>query len=71
MSKHMLQLDPPIPVTTPRGKALAQVLIDYGPEHDLIYVCFQDDGEAWCWRNQDIRAQTNITFDRKKSVANE
>ena len=68
MSKHMLQLDPPIPVVTPRGKALAQVLIDYGAEHDLIYVCFQDDGEVWCWRNQDIRAQVNITYGREKPV---
>ena len=71
MSHTMLQLNPPIPVTTPRGKALAQILIDYGPEHDLIWVCFEADGECWCWRNQDIRAQTNITFDRQKPVANE
>jgi hypothetical protein len=68
MSQSMLQLNPPIPVTTPRGKALAQVLIDYGPEHDLIWVCFELDGEAWCWRNQDIRAQTNITYAREKPV---
>ena len=65
---HMLQLNPPIPVTTPRGNALAQVLIDYGVEHDLVFVCFQNDGEIWCWRNQDIRAQTNITYGRDKSV---
>ena len=71
MTQTMLQLNPPIPVTTPRGKALAHVLIDYGPEHDLIWTCFQDDGEIWCWRNQDVRAQTNITFDRQKPVANE
>ena len=68
MTQTMLQLNPPIPVTTPRGKALAQVLIDYGAEHDIIWLCFQDDGECWCWRNQDIRAQTNITFDRQKPV---
>lgn len=71
MTQTMLQLNPPIPVTTPRGKALAQVLIDYGAEHDTIWLCFQDDGEVWCWRNQDVRAQTNITFDRQKPVANE
>ncbi len=55
----MLQLDPPLPVTTPKGPALAHVLIDYGAEHDLVWVCFQDNGECWCWRNQDIRATTN------------
>ena len=61
----MLQLDPPIPVETPDGKAMAQVLIDYGPEHDLIWVCFQDNGQCWCWQNQDVRAQKNVTYGRK------
>lgn len=63
----MLQLDPPLPVVTPRGKALAHVLIDYGPEHDLVWVCFGADNEIWCYRNQDIRADVNITFGRGKS----
>ena len=60
----MLQLDPPLPVTTPKGPALAHILIDYGAEHDLVWVCFQGNGECWCWRNQDIRATTNTTFGR-------
>lgn len=60
----MLQLDPPLPVNTPKGPALAHVLLDYGAEHDLVWVCFQDNGECWCWRNQDIRATTNTTFGR-------
>jgi hypothetical protein len=62
----MLQLDPPLPVITPAGKALAHVLIDYGAEHDLLWVCFQDNGECWTWRNQDIRAEKNITFGRNQ-----
>jgi hypothetical protein len=61
----MLQLDPPIPVVTPKGKALAQILIDYGPEYDLIWVCFEDDGQIWCWKNQEVRSETNITFGRR------
>jgi len=61
----LLQLNPPIPVETPRGKAMAQVIIDYGVEHDLVWLCFQNDtGEAWCWNNKFIRAQNNITFSR-------
>ncbi len=32
----MLQLNPPIPVETPKGRGVAQVLIDYGLEHNLI-----------------------------------
>jgi hypothetical protein len=38
----MLQLHQPIPVITPKGKAMAHVLIDYGPDYDLLWVCFQD-----------------------------
>lgn len=62
----MLQLNPPIPLETPKGKALAQILIDYGAEHHLIWVCFQEDTrEIWCWPNNEVRAQTNITMGRK------
>ena len=62
----MLQLDPPLPLDTPKGSALAHVLIDYGPEADLIWVCFQDNGECWSWRNSEVRAQRNITMGRIK-----
>lgn len=61
---YLLQLNPALPIETPKGKALAQVLIDYGPEHDLLWVCFQDNGECWTWNNKEIRAQTNITMGR-------
>jgi hypothetical protein len=61
----ILQLDPPIPVTTPRGSAMAVVLLDYGLEHNLLWVCFQDEtSECWTWSNRDIRAQKNITIGR-------
>lgn len=59
------QLNPPIPVRTPYGKGMAQMVIDYGVEHDLLWIVFQNDtGECWSWRNQDIRAQSNITIGR-------
>jgi hypothetical protein len=64
----MMQLNPPIPLVTPNGKALAQFLIDYGPEFDLLWVCFEENGECWTWRNQDIRAERNITFGRNISI---
>ena len=65
----MLQLDPPMPVVTPKGNAMAHVLIDYGPEHNLFWVCFQDaTGECWTWANKDIRAQSNITLGRVVST---
>ena len=60
------RIEPPIPVTTPKGKAMAIAWLDYGMEHDLMWVCFQDDtGECWTWENADIRARVNITIGRK------
>lgn len=63
----LLQLNPPLPLVTPKGKAWAHVLIDYGQEHDLLWVCFQDDtNECWTWNNRDIKIQENITMNRPK-----
>lgn len=64
----MIQLDPPVPVQTRNGPAMAHILIDYGPEYDLIWVCFEQNGEIWSWRNADIRTQSNLTFGREKHV---
>ena len=59
------RIDPPLPLQTPKGKAMAHFLIDYGFEHDLYWVCFQNEtGECWTWSNKDIRAQINITAGR-------
>jgi hypothetical protein len=61
----IIQLNPPIPVETPKGSALCHLVIDYGIEHNLMWVCFQDKtGECWTWDNKDIRAQKNITAGR-------
>jgi hypothetical protein len=59
------QLNPPIPLDTPKGPALAHFLIDYGPESNLEWVCAQEaTGECWTWQNPDIRFQKNITQGR-------
>lgn len=61
----ILQLNPPLPLETPKGSALAHFLIDYGPEFNLMWICFNDkNGECWTWQNSDIRAQKNITLGR-------
>lgn len=61
----ILQLDPALPIETPKGKALAHFLIDYGIESPVYFVCFIDDtGECWTFKNEDIRAQKNITYGR-------
>ncbi len=59
------QLNPPLPLTTPQGKAWAHFVIDYGQEHDLLWICFQDEsGECWTWNNSEIRIQSNATLRR-------
>lgn len=61
----IIELTSPIPMITPKGKAWAHFMIDYGMEHDLLWVCFQDDtGECWTWTNKDVRIQKNITYNR-------
>jgi hypothetical protein len=61
----MIQLNPPLVLYTPKGKAVCHFMIDYGYEMDLMWVCFQDDtGECWTWRNKDIRIDDNATIER-------
>lgn len=64
----VLQLNPPIPVHTPKGPGLAHVLIDYSPEFSLLWVVFIDEtGECWTFSNEKIRAVKNITMGRELS----
>lgn len=61
----ILQLNPPIPVETPKGPGMAHLVIDYGIEHNLFWVVFIDKtGECWTYPNMDIRAQKNVTLGR-------
>lgn len=65
----MLQLNPPIPLYTPKGKGLAWALIDYGVEHNLMWVVALDEnGEIWTFQNPEVRAQNNITMGRRMNV---
>jgi hypothetical protein len=62
----MLQLDPIIPVDVEGfGKGNAHVLIDYGPEHTLLWVVFFDESRACvAVNNKDIRIQQNYSMKR-------
>lgn len=62
---HIVQLNPPMPLITPKGKGLAHMVIDYGIEHELCWVVFIDEtGECWTYRNSEIRAQKKLTYGR-------
>jgi len=61
----MIRIDPPLPLDTPKGKAMAHFLIDYGVEYHLCWVCFQNEtGECWTWSNKDVRLEANPTMGR-------
>lgn len=61
----IIQLNPTIPLVTPKGKGQALALIDYGTEHDLMWVIAIDNTcEIWTFANMDVRAQKNITMGR-------
>ncbi len=61
----MLQLNPPLPMNTPKGEGFAHILIDYGPESDLYWtVLITETGEIWTFANRDVRAGKNITLGR-------
>ena len=61
------RIEPPIPVTTPKGKAMAIAWIEYGIDNDLVWMCIQDQtGECWQFENAKIRARTNLTWGRNK-----
>ena len=61
----MIQLNPTIPVITPKGNGWAFFMIDLSQEHDLEWVVFLDNtGECWTFRNKDIRIQKNYTLSR-------
>ncbi|MBC7712956.1 MAG: hypothetical protein H7177_06440 [Rhizobacter sp.] len=66
------QLNPQIPMDTPKGPGLATFLIDYGMEHDLYWVVFIDESrECWTLSNRDVRVQQNLSIGRGKFRINE
>jgi hypothetical protein len=66
--KHvaMLQLDPPLPVTTADNRTgFAHVICDYGPEYDsILLVALDDSREFWWFSHTQLRIRNNITFGR-------
>jgi len=66
----MLQLNPPLPMNTPKGEGFAHILIDYGPESDLYWtVLITATGEIWTFANRHVRASKNITLGRTDPAA--
>ena len=63
------QLNPAIPLhVLGKGDGYAIGMIDYGQEHNLIWVTAIDDtGEIWCAPNHQVRLGANWTMGRSES----
>ncbi|MAT36242.1 MAG: hypothetical protein CMK06_14060 [Ponticaulis sp.] len=63
------QLATPVPLfVQDKGDGFAIAVIDYGQEHNLIWVTIIDEtGEIWCAPNSKVRAQKNWTMGRHLS----
>ncbi len=69
---NFTQLNPTLPMTVEgKGSGYAVAVIDYGPEHHLIWVVAMDEtGEIWSASNPQVRMQGNWTMGRRKSSPN-
>lgn len=65
------QLNPTIPVhVLGKGHGFAIGMIDYGQEHNLIWVTAIDEtGEIWCAPNPEVRLGRNWTMGRGENPA--
>ena len=60
------QLNPAIPLhVLGRGDGFALGVIDYGQEHNILWVtAITDTGEIWCAPNAEVRMQSNWSMGR-------
>lgn len=67
----LTQLDPPLPLhVLGRGDGYALAVIDYGPEHNLLWVtAISATGEIWCAPNPEVRMQANWSMGRPKALS--
>ncbi len=57
------ELRQPLTLDTPKGKAVALFVIDYGSENHLLWVCFlKESGECWTFANPEVRLEANETM---------
>lgn len=61
----ILQIDPPLPMETPKGKAWAHFLYDYGIEANAMFGVFlNESGEFWIFQGHELRIERNLTLGR-------
>jgi len=59
------QLHPSIPMETPKGRGEAILVLDYGPEYNLMFtVALDSDGRLWTFQNSQVALCRNETLGR-------
>lgn len=59
----ILQLNPPLPLDTPKGLGWAHFVIDPSQDHHLQWVVFiKATGQCWTFENPNARLQENPTM---------
>jgi hypothetical protein len=61
-----LELEQQVEVDTPKGRGRLFISKDYGTEIESIFVVILYNGEFWEFRNDQIRATSNMTMRRDK-----
>lgn len=66
----LTQLNPPLPLhVLGRGDGYALAVIDYGQEHNLLWVtAITATGEIWCAPNPQVRMQQNWSMERPEPM---
>ena len=62
-----LELEQQVEVDTPKGRGRLFISKDYGTEIESIFVVILYNGEFWEFRNDQIRATSNMTMRRDKN----
>lgn len=61
----LVQLNPSIPLRSPRASGEAIMVVDYGPEHDVLWAIVDDaTGQVWWVPNGEVRAYRNYSIGR-------
>lgn len=62
---QIIQLNPMVPISTPKGDGLAHFYIWVSEEqNDLWVVCINATGEFWTYPTPKVRGTKNITYGR-------
>ena len=62
----IVQLNPMIPVHTPKGEGYAIALIDYSQEHSTLWkVALDADGGIWDFPQSEVRLCWNFSMERR------